>query len=381
MIERTSGHFIQTLHSDLGMKIGPSSGKQTEETPSPLASPSSPLLEEVEWDIESLDESRYEESSTPLPVFVSARVQKTLRAGISSLKILKLAKEELIPPNYFEGCRWEWGDGPSSREATPSPDPAPMDLDDPLVIFKLFDQEPQFRHALPPSFSRPPAITLESYLSRFPLTPSLTNPTLPLILSSTLSPLASRATQLSSALLSLYLAPAPGGLDLVAHLELSRSFLLMTCAGLREALGEGLFDDGSGRGKEERELESGVTIKKAKARADGSEEKNDIQLRAVGLSPSLIHKSRWPPKGSNLSSHLRNVIPKTIDRELASFIALGLDHEHVEVRRRRQKKKMWLRAEQRVGFVIGETELEANNGMGEGSDPLCEFCPRSQSLL
>ncbi|TFK66542.1 gamma-tubulin complex, DGRIP91/SPC98 component protein [Pluteus cervinus] len=194
-----------------------------------------------------------------------------------------------------------------------------------ILDFQVFDQEPG-SHLTTSVVQSSTALVLEEFIATFPNgLPSIT-PTLPHLTSLILSRLVHHASSLSNALLSLLLQ-STGTLNIRAHLELLRSYFLLTSQSFKSHKLD--FD--------EKPTNVLVAQKKTQAFEHGP--------WAVGLSTPLLHRESWPPADSELTYLLRTVIVDSLEK--GDFLGRG-----------KAVPKVLEEAEYRLGFATRpNTEL------------------------
>lgn len=310
-----------------------------------------------------------EKLSTEYPSFFPPELVEVLPAAQKSLVLLQEAQPEhplLVAPQGQKPIQWfwteneieaEWNQTLNERENTQSQSFLSSSIEQPpstvykpeLAEFQAFDQAPG-------SFVESSALKSEdnafrAFIGGFPeRLPSIT-PTLPRLAFLVFSRLVDHALKLSDALLMVFLS-ADGNLNLRAHLELLRSFLLVTLPAFESRLSSSLFSD-----VEEYELDSkrnGTSLYSLRRRRN-KKYVPGAQPWAVGLAADLFDGDKWPPVGTDLGYSLRTVI--------VDSIGVG------------DRDKVRQEAEYRLGFAI--RDLPA--GSVKWMDPLCK-CPVHPSL-
>ena len=173
----------------------------------------------------------------------------------------------------------------------------------------MFDQAPgSFVGSSALTSENNAVVAFRAFIDNFPeRLPSIT-PTLPRLASLAFSKLVDHALKLADALLMVFLS-ADGNLNLRAHLELLRSFLLVTLPAFESRLSLALFSDA-----EEYELDSkrnGMPLYSLRRRRN-KKYVPGTQPWAVGLATDLIDGDKWPPVGTDLGYLLRTVIVDSI---------------------------------------------------------------------
>ncbi|KIL66358.1 hypothetical protein M378DRAFT_75278 [Amanita muscaria Koide BX008] len=309
---------------------------------------------------------------TEFPSFFPSELVGVLPAAQKSLVLLQEAQPEhpvLVTPEGQELIHWFWTEDETSaawNQAVGKPwthglgsqpkmeEGAQTSIlyKPELAEFRIFDQEPGFYDG--PSTLKSENIALaafRAFVDKFPdELPSIT-PTLSRLSSLVFSRLVEHASKLSNTLLSVFLSSG-GNLNLRAHLELLRSFLLVTSPAFESRLSAALFSDA-----EEYELDtksnrmSFHSLRRRRTRKVVT----GTQPWAVGLAPALLEDETWPPEGTDLGFSLRTVIVDSIGR--------SADESADE------RDKVSEEAEYRLGFAI--RDLPAGSGKEKWLNPLC----------
>ncbi|KAF8639530.1 hypothetical protein AX17_001435 [Amanita inopinata Kibby_2008] len=329
-------------------------------------------IDEIDEDVQANDMfEAMEQLSADFPSFFPPELLEVLPAAQKSLILLQAAQPEhplLVSPQERENIKWFWTEkeieaawNKAAGEETIS-DPTLQSLSSKgyrssttykpeLSQFQIFDQEPG-------SYTEQSAFKAEmstldafrNFIDRFPdRLPSIT-PTLPHLASLVFSKLVDHASKLSNTLLFVFLS-ANGNLNLRAHLELLRSFLLTTLPAFESRLSSALFSDA-----EEYELDAkpnGMSLHSLRRRSSKKIVKGS-QPWAVGLAPALLEREAWPPVGADLGFFLRTVIVDSIEDG---------ENENVEGR-----DKVREEAEYRLGFAI--RDLPVGSGKRNWLNPL-----------
>ncbi|KAF6763187.1 Spc98 family-domain-containing protein [Ephemerocybe angulata] len=201
--------------------------------------------------------------------------------------------------------------------------------------------------------------TLESFIQRFaaPL-PSIT-PTLPHLTALVFHKLLEHASALSTTLLAIFLTSS-NNLNLQLHLNLLRSYLLVTLPAFKSKLLEALFSDAGEYGVDA--SPHGMSLRSArrrrsKAKAKTREREGEGESKqpwAVGISANLLEREVWPPVSGDLSFFLRTVIVDSVN----------MGWEVDEVQHVVLEEAVW-----RVGFAI--RDLPVGGGRERWMNPLC----------
>jgi hypothetical protein len=308
-----------------------------------------------------------EKLSTEYPSFFPPELVQVLPAAQKSLLLLQEAQPEhplLVAPQGQEPINWFWTEceieaawnralneqkKPQSPLSSSSTDqPSSTSYKPELLEFQMFDQAPgSFVGSSALTSENNAVVAFRAFIDNFPeRLPSIT-PTLPRLASLAFSKLVDHALKLSDALLMVFLA-ADGNLNLRAHLELLRSFLLVTLPAFESRLSLALFSDA-----EEYELDSkrnGMPLYSLRRRRN-KKYVPGTQPWAVGLATDLIDGDKWPPVGTDLGYLLRTVI--------VDSIGVGENED--------DRDKVREEAEYRLGFAI--RDLPA--GSVKWMDPLC----------
>jgi len=269
------------------------------------------------------------------------------------------------------------------------------------VQFGLFDLEPgKLSSVLPSNVQISPSLStlVQSFISRFPpssILPSLT-PTLAHLNTLTFAPLVLHASQLSRALLGLFLSsnnspPASyqslssksnSNLNFSEHLVILRSYVLLTSHAFKSRLAAALFSDSG-----EYDIQPGEVDIRARARQlkcyNNSNNMVAIDKQwAVGLAPALTDRENWPPGGADLSFLLRTVIVDSLDEERLHGLDVDVGDnakmKSVEAGAGASGRGTVLEeAEWRLGFAI--RDLPVGAGRDRWLNPTCKsFLPSAK---
>ena len=337
------------------------------------------------------------------PMFFGSELANALRTARKSLVVLKIAQPDhpLLSRSIVvqRNVEWLWNeedveaawDGPWSgrmakEDITPKGDQGlrnskvyPPEL---VAQFRVFDLEPGASSAvvfddnglipISTSLSNP----VYSFISRFPnCLPALT-PTLAHLNALTFAPLVSHASELSRALLGLFLPHSHhtsnphSNLNFSDHLVLLRSYILLTSHAFKSRLAAALFSDSG-----EYDFQSDEVDIRARARRIKFNNRHiddgDRQW-AVGLAPALTEREVWPPGGADLSFMLRTVIVDSLDEERSDgFHADEGDDETTGACACAGARGAAIEeAEWRLGFAI--RDLPVGAGRDRWLNPTCE---------
>jgi hypothetical protein len=257
--------------------------------------------------------------------------------------------------------------------------------------FGVFDLEPGTSSSIFASVSFPgnnvPMSTslstpIQLFMSRFlksSTLPALT-PTLAHLKALTFAPLVSHASELSRALLGLFLFNSPSAshqisnlnLNFSEHLVLLRSYLLLTSNTFKSRLAAALFSDSG-----EYDVQSAEVNIHAPARQIKSNNNNTVETDkqwAVGLAPTLTDRESWPPGGADLSFLLRTVIVDSLDEGRLDGFDVdegeGGDMRGADASGRGAVAE---EAEWRLGFAI--RDLPVGAGRDRWLNPTCKVFP------
>lgn len=177
--------------------------------------------------------------------------------------------------------------------------------------------------------------TFTNFLATFPETLPPISPTLHHLAQIILRPLSIRTTVLSNLSLRLFL----DSLHFNSHLHILRSYFFLTSSSFKRRLVNALLYN------ETLEAPTSVGWRLAGAGV------------AIGLAAGLSSDHKiWPPKGSDLSFSLRNVIVNSLEEDLYDDNGEGLRNAVVD-------------AEQNLGF--GLRDLPVEDGNARWLDPVC----------
>ncbi|EFI28230.1 hypothetical protein CC1G_14255 [Coprinopsis cinerea okayama7 len=327
--------------------------------------------EDEEEDIfEALEQIQHD-----FPEFFPKPLLDILPAAQKSLILLKKAQpdHELLSSEESakKRIRWLWTedqitaawselessrDSSASRHARqPSPDPErsyPPEFSE----FHVYDLEPGIYvgttalQAVDRTTS-----ALSTFIANFPSQLPAITPTLPHLTFLVFRKLLDHSATLSSTLLSLFLSSS-GNLNFRLHLELLRSYLLVTAPGFKTRLTEALFSDAG-----EYEIDNtahSMSMRSIRRRPSRRFIKESKQPWAVGISSNLLEREIWPPVSGDLSFFLRTVIVDSLN--------LGKRWEDEEARKSRHiilEEAIW-----RIGFAI--RDLPVGSGKDKWLNPL-----------
>ena len=257
--------------------------------------------------------------------------------------------------------------------------------------FGVFDLEPGATPFLANNSFVPISTSLsspvQSFISQFPSSLPALTPTLTHLNELTFAPLVSHASELSRALLGLFLPlsqhpsssnqTSHSNLDFSEHLVLLRSYILLTSHAFKSRLAAALFSDSG-----EYDIRSDEVDIRARARqvkfnrdkGDDSPAEEDRQW-AVGLAPALTDRESWPPGGADLSFLLRTVIVDSLD---AGSLERDDGGEDGDVNEKgglsgSGRNVVLEEAEWRLGFAIRDLPIGA--GRDRWLNPTCERSP------
>ncbi|KAL4255291.1 Spindle pole body component [Pleurotus pulmonarius] len=323
-------------------------------------------------DADDADSSDSGEDPTPLPPFFPPELIEGLDAARKSLKLLKAAQADhpiLAEAETYPSIRWVWRDdqvftawnGTTVRTPDAKTNVLPTlvsddTVDSALAAFHVFDLEPGTgTEHLTHDKSQVSLNYLEDFIASFPNTlPSLT-PTLPQLCSLVFLPLVEHTSRLSNTLLSLLLSPT-SHLHIPTHLQLLRSYLLLTSHGYKSRLMGALFSD-SDDCKESPEVQLFLSPPNPTSKQSEAE---DTRIWPVGLASTLLQRDTWPPVGTDLSFLLRTVIVDSLE--------LRMDTDDSENQTYRSRRRIMEEAEFRLGFAI--RDLPADTGREKWLNPL-----------
>ncbi|KAH8083806.1 Spc98 family-domain-containing protein [Cristinia sonorae] len=302
------------------------------------------------------------------PDFIPGDLSLALNRARKSLVLLRsaqpdhpiLANSSLLPP-----ILWFWTSddveaayhqqydkvtGLSTKlKATHRPFPEGFSSEDEMQVFALFELEPGSSAVSTGIDKTSFQAAYNAFLDRFPSTlPSLT-PTLHDLMSLVLKPLTKHIGTLSSALVDLFLCPTTH-LYLPLHLQLLRSYLLLTSHSFKSTLQSALFSDYCG---EEDHTGAYSSNTRRLYQISRQESKVDTSARTpwtIGISPALTPDGTWPPAGASLSFFLRTVIIDSLNLEYR--FSDGLDPGHDANREVDGQQRIIQEAEWRLGFAI-----------------------------
>jgi hypothetical protein len=220
---------------------------------------------------------------------------------------------------------------------------------------------------------------VQSFISRFPSSlPSIT-PTLTHLNELTFAPLVSHASELSKALLGLFLpishsqhsSPSSSNLNFSEHLILLRSYILLTSHAFKSRLAAALFSDSGEYDVHSDEVDIRARARQLKFNRDQDKSPaNEDRLWAVGLAPALTDRECWPPGGADLSFLLRTVIVDSLDEGRLDQ-SDGEESENENEMRGGSGSVVLGEAEWRLGFAI--RDLPVGAGRDRWLNPTCEW--------
>ncbi|KAF8633668.1 hypothetical protein AX15_001316 [Amanita polypyramis BW_CC] len=295
-----------------------------------------------------------EKLSTEFPSFFPSELVEVLPAAQKSLILLQEAQPEhplLVSPEGHDAIHWFWTkpeiemiwNKTHGRQEEPDLEPqpsSPIDLPSStpykpeLGQFRIFDQDPgsHIGHSVLKSENDAVA-AFRLFVDRFPERLPLITPTLSHLTSLVFSKLVDHASKLSDALLMVFLS-SDNNLNLRAHLELLRSFLLVTSPAFKSRLSAALFSDTEEYGLDVKQ--NGTSLHSLRRRPSRKVVPG-TQPWAVGLAAALLDRETWPPVGTDLGFFLRTVIVDSI----------GGESHTVD-----EREKVLEEAEYRLGFAI-----------------------------
>ncbi|KAF8718598.1 hypothetical protein AX14_011748 [Amanita brunnescens Koide BX004] len=296
-----------------------------------------------------------EKLCTEYPSFFPPELVQVLPAAQKSLVLLQEAHPEhplLVAPQGQGQIHWFWTEikieaawsrALNEQEEKPESPLSSSSSSDhlfstsykpELLEFQVFDQAPgSFVGSSALESENNAVVAFRTFINSFPERLPLITPTLPRLASLVFSKLVDHALKLSDALLMVFLS-AEGNLNLRAHLELLRSFLLVTLPAFESRLSLALFSDA-----EEYELDSrrnGTSLYSFRRRRNNKKYVPGAQPWAVGLATDLFDGDKWPPVGTDLGYLLRTVI--------VDSIGVGENED--------DRDKVREEAEYRLGFAI-----------------------------
>ncbi|KAG7091082.1 hypothetical protein E1B28_010138 [Marasmius oreades] len=321
------------------------------------------------------------EMSNDFPAFFSSELANALPTARRSLKLLQAAYPEqaILNEKRRTPICWFWTeveineaffndlpprtlDGPPLQEVREEQlSRVPAHYRPELLQFRTFDLEPGSGIG-PSCFNRnhetAAEARLRNFIAGFPETLPAVAPTLTHLSALVLKPLLLHCSTLSSTLLSIFLS-LPSPLNLQAHLQLMKSYMLLTTPCFKARLSAALFSDSLEFTVSEqcRQLFSLGSHRRTSRRSGTIEDK----VWAVGLAPALLERDIWPPIGADLSFFLRTVI----------FDSFDAGDGGKDVRRKAVEE-----VESRLGFAIRGSE-----GNEDWSDPLVIEFSLNISLL
>lgn len=314
--------------------------------------------------IESVDEDHF-------PAFFPAGLVQSLPAARKSLILLRAAQPDhrlLTTHVEQKEIRWLWKEQELTEEQTamslavktPITTKAMDDGNDPdpFAQFKVFDLEPGvhigpscFDHAFTTSSSE----TLQSFVSGFPERLPPITPTLAHLTDIVFHPLLNHASTLSSALLSLFLAPSTS-LNLHTHMKLLQSYLLLASPEFKARLAAALFSDHEDTDYDE-QTRNPMSVYALRRRHSRHRERDPRTVWAIGLAATLLDRDAWPPVGADLSFFLRTVIVDTFSAAMGSKMDGQARQGALED------------LDSRLGFAI--RDLPVGRGRDRWLNPLC----------
>lgn len=340
------------------------------------------------------------------PTFFGPELAEALGTARKSLVLLRTAMPDhpLLSGSAVEQRKvvWLWSEvdveaawagtaPPMAKEDSSEGSNSTKKLVDPSVAvyqpelaaqFGLYDLEPGVLSSVfyPSSAGVSIAITLSnpvhSFISRFPSKLHALTPTLAHLNELTFAPLISRASELSKALLGLFLSPSrspstsphqilksksKSNLNFSEHLFLLRSYILLTSHAFKSRLAAALFSDSGECGTQA----DGVDVRARQLKHNNGPVEVDNQW-AVGLAPALTDRESWPPGGADLSFLLRTVIVDSLDEgRFRGFDAIEGEGEECCV-----KGAVLDEAEWRLGFAI--RDLPVGAGRDRWLNPSCK---------
>lgn len=277
--------------------------------------------------------------SQAYPSFFSPSAYHSITVAQKSLKLLKaaaIAPQSLDSRKPVHTIQWVWTSDAlynifedesvgsvGLHTSSDSVDQVPS-LDrhvypESLSQFETFDLDPR------PSATLSSA-TFGQFLKVYPLQLPNITPSLQLLSQTVTSPLFTHVRSISKSLVDIFLSES-SPYHLPTHLELLKSYLLMTSPAFKLQLQQALFAFGA----------------TASDQVFGGH-------YVAGLSPKLTADGSWPPAGSNLSLSLRTVILDALAQEYGG----GASCSSLVT------QKIIKEAEWRLGFAI--QDLPVNSG-------------------
>jgi hypothetical protein len=352
---------------------------------------------------EGLFESMNGHDEEEFPTFFGCQLAGVLGMARKSLVLLRAAKPDhplLSGSAQPQGVRWLWSEGdvesawarrPSARQEENNAqvhDWEALDVTRPTAYkselaaqFGLFDLEPgtmslalagrDSKAYIPISTSLSGPV--QSFVSRFPTSLSTLTPTLTHLNELTFAPLVAHASELSDALLGLFLPKSSSlpqtfnsNLNLTEHLILLRSYILLTSHAFKSRLAAALFSDSGEYGVQSDEIDIRARARQIKSNSSDTDERD--KQWAVGLTPALTDRKSWPPGGADLSFLLRTVIVDSLDESRPNGIEN--DKDYSKCVGTRSTTTVLEEAEWRIGFAI--RDLPAGAGRDRWLNPTCE---------
>ncbi|EGO25726.1 hypothetical protein SERLADRAFT_448663 [Serpula lacrymans var. lacrymans S7.9] len=324
------------------------------------------------------------------PAFIPPELANILPAARKSLKLLLAARPDhpiLQKSSASEALVWLWTESEvkavyeghavdnkderlndrnvtngAQKEADPDADLAQNLYKPELAQFHVFDMEPGScqQESLFGSTSGSLAdAPLRSFISTFPKALPSIVPNLELLTSLVFSPLVKHASSLSRAVLSLFLEQ-DSALYLHDHLNLLRSYMLLTSDSFKSRLATALFSDSEDRETSDENVKAFRLSRQPQRHAKASK----TGPWAVGLAPVLIDRESWPPGGTDLSYFLRTVIMDSMEIGHPSM------KDDLEDQEKCGRRLILNEAEYRLGFAIRDLPIGA--GRDQWLNPLCE---------
>lgn len=282
---------------------------------------------------------RFDEDEKAFPAFIPDDIGQMLNRARKSLVLLRAAQPDhslLSGRSISPDIRWFWTSKEVEdaflskhtmleprhylRTSTESSLTGNPGYKDEMQIFELFELEPSSllnTWSITLSAQGGPASRDSAYkyfVESFPSTlPSLT-PTMPDLTRIVLLPLMRHVGALSGALVDLLLSRTTY-LHFPLHLQLLRSFLLLTSYAFKNALQSALFSDTCGTEDLVGSYAAHITHSRARSRTASASGTTGSSQWTIGISQELSPDGSWPPAGASLSFVLRTVIIDSINME------------------------------------------------------------------
>ncbi|GJJ06802.1 hypothetical protein Clacol_000998 [Clathrus columnatus] len=334
----TSKHYFRQLSSSIGLLDGDMSSTTSDD-----ADPALHFEENGD-----LDPTLDMDDNPSFPNFFPQSLVVSLPAARKSLSILKSAGLDCRARSDVP-CTWVWTDEEldkrwfhdqkdqyelgrdvslGSKRSVPQGSRTEPNPDNPLGQFAIFDLQPG-SHSTQNNLIPNTHPAFSDFLTTFPESLPNITPSLAHLTELVLNPLSIRTTVLSNLSLRLFL----DSLHFETHLRILRSYFFLILPSFKNRLVNALFHD------------------------DSATESLHGKTTAIGLGLAqglgFSNKKIWPPKGSDLSFSLRNVIVNSLEEDL------GPD-ENI--------RDIIIDMEQNLGFGLRDLPLE--DGQARWLDPV-----------